>query len=281
MEHSCLTLPLSNRRALFSSSRKTLTAEILTASLLLLTLRVGNFTLAATFDQNLNLNSKPNSISGVHSNPSVMPTTTTTTTTTTKTTTTITTNSSSLSSQLKKLTIGYLPIDKTFHGYQLVERQYRVISGALTYAIDVINKKRLIPGYEVGFVWNDTHGTISGGLQAITDQWRMGVDMFLGPEETCNYEGRVAAAWNLPMLSFVSLEDVGSLCLSVCLSVYLVLSSLSFSVCLSISVSLLSLSRSVSVCLSLSVSLSLSLSVSLSVCLSVSVSVSLSVSLCL
>ena len=118
MEHSCLTLPLSNRRALFPSSRKTLTAEILTASLLLLTLRVGNFTLAATFDQNLNSNSKPNS--GVHSNPSIMPTTTTTTTTTIRTTTTTTTNSSSLSPQLKKLTIGYLPIDKTFHGYQLV-----------------------------------------------------------------------------------------------------------------------------------------------------------------
>ncbi|XP_076454270.1 guanylate cyclase 32E-like [Babylonia areolata] len=110
---------------------------------------------------------------------------------------------------LLPLTIGYLPIDKTYpsHGYQVVERQYRVISGALTYAMEVLNRERVIPGYRVGFVWNDTHGTIPGGLQAITDQWRRGVDMFLGPEETCNYEGRLAAAWNLPMLSFKCADD--------------------------------------------------------------------------
>ncbi|KAL8591931.1 hypothetical protein ACOMHN_039984 [Nucella lapillus] len=115
-----------------------------------------------------------------------------------------TSSSPTTTDPLQPLTIGYLPIDITYpaQGYQVVKRQYRVISGALTYAIEMINKQGVIPGYRVGFVWNDTHGTISGGLQAITDQWRRGVDMFLGPEETCNYEGRLAAAWNLPMLSF-------------------------------------------------------------------------------
>lgn len=108
-------------------------------------------------------------------------------------------------SPARKLLIGYLPIDKTHDLNVLVERQYRVISGALTYAIETIKHDKVLPtGYSLDFVWNDTHGTISGGLSALTDQWRQGVDVFLGPEETCNYEGRVAAAWNLPMLSFVS-----------------------------------------------------------------------------
>lgn len=104
----------------------------------------------------------------------------------------------------KTLTIGYLPIDKTPEGDRLVERQYRVISGALTLAIQTVNDLKVIPGYRLNFIWNDTFGTINGGLKAISDQWQRGVDVFLGPEETCNYEGRVAAAWNLPMLSYVS-----------------------------------------------------------------------------
>ena len=106
--------------------------------------------------------------------------------------------------RLKELTIGYLPIDKPINGYQLVTRQYRVISGALTYAIEVVNNQSIIPGHRLGFVWNDTHGSVAGGVRAVADQWRRGVDMFLGPEETCDYEGRLAAAWNLPMLSYVS-----------------------------------------------------------------------------
>lgn len=199
MEHTCVNFPVSNRRACLASGRqKTTPTEILIASLLVLTLRVDYFTNAATLDPSPNLNPKPNP------NPKQNPNSSTGSSNPNSSATSTSTNAFSPNSQLKKLTIGYLPIDKTYDGYHLVERQYRVISGALTYAIDVINQQRLIPGYEVGFVWNDTHGTIPGGLQAITDQWREGVDMFLGPEETCNYEGRVAAAWNLPMLSFVS-----------------------------------------------------------------------------
>ncbi|XP_070186172.1 guanylate cyclase 32E-like [Littorina saxatilis] len=115
--------------------------------------------------------------------------------------------SSPSSSKLKKLVIGYLPIEDTCFDTILVLRQFRVISGALTYAIEDINKNRVIPGYELHFVWNDTHGSIAGNLRVITDMWRRGVDVFLGPEETCNHEGRVAAAWNLPMLSYKCADD--------------------------------------------------------------------------
>ncbi|PVD38417.1 hypothetical protein C0Q70_01032 [Pomacea canaliculata] len=81
-------------------------------------------------------------------------------------------------SPARKLLIGYLPIDKTHDVNVLVERQYRVISGALTYAIETIKHDKVLPtGYSLDFVWNDTHGTISGGLSALTDQWRQGVDI--------------------------------------------------------------------------------------------------------
>ena len=39
----------------------------------------------------------------------------------------------------------------------------------------------------------------------LTDQWKRGAVAFFGPEENeCNVEARVAAAWNLPMIGYVS-----------------------------------------------------------------------------
>lgn len=35
--------------------------------------------------------------------------------------------------------------------------------------------------------------------------WAANVSAFVGPQETCVHEGRMAAAFNLPMISYVSL----------------------------------------------------------------------------
>lgn len=34
--------------------------------------------------------------------------------------------------------------------------------------------------------------------------WAANVSAFIGPQETCVHEGRMAAAFNLPMISYVS-----------------------------------------------------------------------------
>jgi len=35
-----------------------------------------------------------------------------------------------------------------------------------------------------------------------------GAVAFIGPEDTCETEARLAAAWNLPMIAFVSLTTI-------------------------------------------------------------------------
>ena len=44
-------------------------------------------------------------------------------------------------------------------------------------------------------------------LRAMTKLYAEGTIAFIGPEDTCETEARLAAAWNLPMIAFVSWHD--------------------------------------------------------------------------
>lgn len=39
-------------------------------------------------------------------------------------------------------------------------------------------------------------------------QWDLGAAAFIGPEDSCQVEATIAAAQNLPMISFVSLKTL-------------------------------------------------------------------------
>ena len=41
-------------------------------------------------------------------------------------------------------------------------------------------------------------------LRGMTEQYTAGAVAFIGPEDTCEREARLAAAWNIPMIAFVS-----------------------------------------------------------------------------
>lgn len=41
-------------------------------------------------------------------------------------------------------------------------------------------------------------------MQQVAALWAANVSAFIGPQETCVHEGRMAAAFNLPMISYVS-----------------------------------------------------------------------------
>ena len=65
----------------------------------------------------------------------------------------------------------------------------------------------LLPDVNLPLIWNDTKWSSSMALRAITDQWREKADAFIGPgnyQGYCNTSARLAAAWNLPMVSYVS-----------------------------------------------------------------------------
>ncbi|KAG8235374.1 hypothetical protein J437_LFUL012585 [Ladona fulva] len=51
----------------------------------------------------------------------------------------------------------------------------------------------------------ETYGEEAESIRAAARLWRDGVDAYIGPQETCLHEGRMAAAFNLPMVSYVSI----------------------------------------------------------------------------
>ena len=98
------------------------------------------------------------------------------------------------------LTLGYLPALKGDAQYL----QGFVISGAISYAIDQINNDSyLLPNHHLNLIWADTHADSFHGTRELTQLWKDGAVAFFGPEDECEKEAFVAAAWDLPMISYV------------------------------------------------------------------------------
>lgn len=86
-----------------------------------------------------------------------------------------------------------------------------------TLRVVVVNVAELLPGRRLSYVAADI-GTnpISSGLarrksslaaraiRVMTEMRDNGTIAFIGPDDTCYSEALVAAAWNLPMISYVS-----------------------------------------------------------------------------
>lgn len=99
-------------------------------------------------------------------------------------------------------TIGYLT---NIHGRENPHRQGLVISGAITYALDVVNSNSsILNGHKLRMIYNDTEGDTLIGTNVTIQQWKRGAIAFFGPEDTCEVEATVAASLNLPMISYVS-----------------------------------------------------------------------------
>lgn len=104
----------------------------------------------------------------------------------------------STSSNSTVLTLGYLAnIRGKLH------RQGHIISGAMTYAVQDVMANHILPGnYTLKFVYSDTRGETLTGTNAVINMWRDGVIAFIGPQNSCEVEATVAAALNLPMISY-------------------------------------------------------------------------------
>ena len=106
---------------------------------------------------------------------------------------------SSPSSQHQYL-IGFLPSLSASKG------QSKHFVGAFPYALKKINERlveerlncRLVP------LTVDSKADETEALRGMTILYNRGVVAFIGPEDTCAIEARLAAAWNLPMIAFVS-----------------------------------------------------------------------------
>ncbi len=87
------------------------------------------------------------------------------------------------------------------------ERTARSTGGALTIAKHEINNRTdLLNDFYFDYLFVDTNATELGSIKALTQLWRNDVVAFFGFDISCETEAHVAAAWNLPIISYVSLQ---------------------------------------------------------------------------
>ena len=87
---------------------------------------------------------------------------------------------------------------------QLITSDHQFASAFLV-AVATINNSSSFD-FTLSGDWNDTRCSELVGISAMTEQKNRGVHAFIGPgnETYCATSARVAAAWNLPMISYVS-----------------------------------------------------------------------------
>lgn len=83
-----------------------------------------------------------------------------------------------------------------------------MISGAISLAVSEVNAGALHKelGHEVAFVIAETRGEETSSIRQTAALWTDRIHGYIGPQETCVHEGRMAAAFNIPMISYVSVE---------------------------------------------------------------------------
>ncbi len=81
----------------------------------------------------------------------------------------------------------------------------QVISGAITLAVDEVNADPdVLPNHTVEFLIAETLGQETESIKLTSELAMEDISAFVGPQETCVHEGRIAAAFNIPMVSYVS-----------------------------------------------------------------------------
>ncbi|CAB3405369.1 unnamed protein product [Caenorhabditis bovis] len=76
-------------------------------------------------------------------------------------------------------------------------------SGALVAAIVEINADpSILPNHHLRYVFGNTCGNDSHSTRLFMEHWQSGARVFIGPEKNCKTEAAMAAAQNLPMISY-------------------------------------------------------------------------------
>ena len=78
-------------------------------------------------------------------------------------------------------------------------------AAAFLVAVETVNNSSSLE-FTLSAGWNDTRCSELVAISAMTEQRARGVHAFIGPgsQSSCAASARVAAAWNLPMISYVS-----------------------------------------------------------------------------
>ena len=115
---------------------------------------------------------------------------------------------------VEDITIGYITGSDNLPGevFQKTEDYRRkhgqAISGALTYALDEINNDTsILTNHHLDFIIGETYNMELQSIKRTVELYNQNVSVYIGPQETCVHEGKIAAAFNIPMISYVSSYD--------------------------------------------------------------------------
>ncbi|XP_023216984.1 guanylate cyclase 32E-like [Centruroides sculpturatus] len=100
-------------------------------------------------------------------------------------------------------TIGYLTGSQRREGDNGYSRPGLSISGAISLAVEEIrNLHPLHDNHTLDFIVAETYGDENESILKTAILWTQNISVYLGPQETCVHEGRMAAAFKLPMISY-------------------------------------------------------------------------------
>ncbi len=101
---------------------------------------------------------------------------------------------------MKTYYLGFLPTVSGSRGLQ----KYHV--GAFIHAIHKMNNRSdmIEQRIRLDYKYNDTKMDTLVAIRDMTELYNRDVAAFIGLEEMCATEARVAAAWNIPMITYVS-----------------------------------------------------------------------------
>ena len=102
----------------------------------------------------------------------------------------------SISNQ-SRYTVGFLP---ALHGVG----QPKHYVGAFLYALQTVNNEWQGDDRCLLYMYSDTGGDTQKTIGAMTQQLYNGCIAFIGVENNCALEATIAAAWQLPLISYVS-----------------------------------------------------------------------------
>ena len=101
--------------------------------------------------------------------------------------------------------LGYVTGSDKLPGDMYYRKPGQAISGAITYAVDEVNRSPLVlPNHTLEFVIAETYGQEEISIRRVAQLQNYNISAYIGPQETCVHEGRIAAAFNTPMISYVS-----------------------------------------------------------------------------
>ncbi|GBN73450.1 hypothetical protein AVEN_60934-1 [Araneus ventricosus] len=102
-------------------------------------------------------------------------------------------------------TVGYLTGSERRPGNEDYHRPGLSISGAITLAVDEINHLHpLVDGHKLNFTIAETYGDEEESILQVALLWTQNIAGYIGPQETCVHEAKMASGFNLPMISYVS-----------------------------------------------------------------------------